>query len=386
MERLNFLFPKYLSGSLDEAEFTEFWQLLEQGDKLQQLSPELQKLWASEPQFSLTDREWEKKFKALKAERSPKQKGIPWYRYAAAAVLVLMLGSAALFYFKHQPQENLPVAKIANPAFKNDVLPGVTGATLTLADGKVIALDSKGNGLLAQQSGTEILAKDGSVVYNGINTNEKPEYNTLTTRNGQQFPVRLSDGSLVVLDAGSTITYPVAFKGDKRVVDINGRFWLEIAKDPNRPFFVRKGDKQVQVFGTHFNVSAYDDEEDMKVTLVEGSVKVSNGNVTSMLKPGQQALMAKNNNGIKVVENADVEQAIAWKNGLFDYKSGDITQVMRDAARWYDIEVVYEGGKPADTFTGGINRTATLTELLSILQMSRVHFKLEGRKLTVLSK
>jgi ferric-dicitrate binding protein FerR (iron transport regulator) len=144
---------------------------------------------------------------------------------------------------------------------------------------------------------------------------------------------------------------------------------------------------EVKVLGTHFNIKAFDDENDTKVTLLEGSVEVSGPEVNgihegAILVPGRQLSIFPQ--GSMRTQIVDVEQTVAWKNGLFDYTSSNITQVLRDAARWYDIEIAYEGNKPNDTFTGGIPRSASLTELLTILQMSRVRFKLEGKKLTVL--
>jgi ferric-dicitrate binding protein FerR (iron transport regulator) len=189
-----------------------------------------------------------------------------------------------------------------------------------------------------------------------------------------------------MLDAASTLRYPVSFTGKDRRVEINGQGWFEVAKDPKKPFYVTKGDKTVRVYGTHFNVEAYDDEKTLKVTLVEGSVKVSNGEVASMLRPGQQAVLSTSSSGVQVLKDVDIEQATAWKNGQFAFESTDLKDVMRQVERWYNIQVQYQGPVPTDQFTVGINRTATLQELLKILSISRVHFTLEGKILTVSAK
>lgn len=262
-------------------------------------------------------------------------------------------------------------------------MPGVTGATLTLADGTVVPLDSAGAQLSMMQGGTRIAAKNGTVEYTGESTSRQVLYNTLTTARGQQYPLRLSDGSLVLLDAGSSITYPAGFPADRRVVQVKGQAWFEIAKDAARPFIVNSDNKQVEVLGTSFNVKAYEDSPGVEVTLVEGAVRVTSGTENQVLKPGQQAILST---GIKLNTHADINEAIAWKDGNYEYKSRNLTYVMQDVARWYDIEIVYEGAKPTDTFTGGFSRSLTLTELLTILEMTGIHFKLEGRKLTVLSK
>lgn len=397
-QRLQILFDKYARGQASPEELHEFWQLLAATDKDGLLFDDLKVWWdkyegSDDLSAGVDGAKTLKRVLAGASRQETDYIGIhhrPGRRtrqmWAAAAAACLLIAFAAWFYFQRQGKELLPVAKIANPAYHNDVLPGVKGATLTLADGSVVQLDSAGNGLHLTQGNAQVSAANGTVVYSGESAATSTAYNTLTTRKGQQYPLRLSDGSLVILDAGSSITYPVTFQDKNRVVKVEGQAWFEIARDTARPFIVQHRNKQVQVYGTHFNVKAYDDEPDLRVTLAEGSIKVSNGTVSQMLVPGQQAILSKSGDGIRVDANADIEETIAWKNGLFEYKSKDLTHVMRDVARWYDIEVVYDGPKPTDTFTGGISRAVTLTELLTILEMSRIHFKLDGRKLTVLSR
>jgi hypothetical protein len=396
--RLAYLFDKYATGGASGPELEEFWQLVSQLDEKDTL-PDAMKSWWNRYQgeYDLSiGVDGEKTLKRIL--QAPKEKDPNYlkihhtplhalYRKAAvAAIFLLLLGSGMFWYINASRKEAFPAARITNPAFKNDVMPGVNGATLTLASGTQLSLNNGGNGVVAQLGNSQIIASHGVLSYLGTDKYEAMGYNTLATHRGQQFSLRLSDGSAVVLDAGSSITYPVTFKGNERSVEINGQAWFEIAKDAARPFFVKKGNKRVEVLGTQFNVHAYDDEVDSRITLVEGSIRVDNGTASNMLTPGQQAVLSNTSSGIRMVVNADVDEAIAWKNGQFEFRSSAIDQVLRDAARWYDIEIEYSGEKPTDTFTGGINRAATLTELLSILEMSNVHFKLEGRKLTVYSK
>ncbi|SHL68387.1 FecR family protein [Chitinophaga jiangningensis] len=383
LKRLHDLFGKYASGDASAAELQEFWQLVATHGEEDFLSEQMQQWWGQEEDLQLGV-SGEKTLQRIlsKMPAQPKVRRLKPLWAAAAAIIIMAF---ALFYFLHQPPASkLPVAKVTNPSFKNDVMPGVTGATLTLADGTVVPLDSAGSQLSLLQGGTRVAAVNGTISYNGAPTSpEKIIYNTLTTRRGQQYPLRLSDGSLVILDAGSTITYPVGFPADKRKVQVHGQAWFEIAADAARPFIVKNEQKSIVVLGTSFNVKAYE-EADLEVTLVAGSVRVSNGSSNKVLLPGQQAVLSGND--INVNGNAAISEAIAWKDGNFEYKSRSLTHVMQDVARWYDIDIVYEGAKPTDTFTGGFSRTITLTELLTILEMSRIHFKLEGRKLTVLSR
>ncbi|ASZ11974.1 FecR domain-containing protein [Chitinophaga pendula] len=396
-QRLQVLFDKYASGQATSEELQEFWQLVAATDDDDEVLSGNLKIWWDnyEEKYNLSAGvDGAKTLKRILAADNQKQidySGIhhrPVRRLRqiwAAAVILLLIGTASWYYIQQHSNEP-PLAKRSNTVYKNDILPGATGAVLTLADGSQVQLDSAGKDLQLTQGNAKISASNGTVIYSGQGIDTHTTYNTLTTYKGQQYPLRLSDGSLVMLDAGSSITYPVIFTGGKREVLIQGQVWFEIAKDSSQPFIVKYNNKQVQVYGTHFNIKAYDDEPDLRVTLAEGSIKVTSGTVSQMLIPGQQAILSRNDNGIRIDTHADIQETIAWKNGQFEYKSKDLTYVMRDIARWYNIEVVYDGPKPADTFTGGFSRSVTLTELLTILEISRVHFKLEGRKLTVLSR
>jgi ferric-dicitrate binding protein FerR (iron transport regulator) len=156
-----------------------------------------------------------------------------------------------------------------------------------------------------------------------------------------------------------------------------------VAKDKQKPFKVKVGDMQVAVLGTHFNIMAYDDEAAIKTTLLEGSVQVSRGAENNLLRPGQQAQLSIKGN-IKVVSNADVAEAVAWKNGLTSFKNADVKSIMRQVARWYNVEVTYEGNIPERIFTGEIARNANLSAILKVLQLSGIHFKLEGKTIVVM--
>jgi ferric-dicitrate binding protein FerR (iron transport regulator) len=378
VERLQYLFGKYASGEATTDELQEFWQLVSAHGEEGLLMEEMQEWWEKEDLSAGVN--GEKTLQRVLSKPAPVRRLRPLW---AAAAAVLLLG-CALFYFLHEPHSKpAPVARIIKSSYKNDVMPGVTGATLTLADGTVVPLDSAGARLSMTQGGTRIAAKNGTVEYTSESASPQVLYNTLTTGRGQQFPLRLSDGSLVLLDAGSSITYPAGFPADRRVVQVKGQAWFEIAKDAARPFIVNSDNKQIEVLGTSFNVKAYEENPGVEVTLVEGAVRVTSGTESQVMKPGQQAVLST---GIKLNTHADINEAVAWKDGNYEYKSRNLTYVMQDVARWYDIEIIYEGAKPTDTFTGGFSRSLTLTELLTILEMTGIHFKLEGRKLTVLSK
>ena len=268
----------------------------------------------------------------------------------------------------------------------NTITPGGNKAVLTLADGSKIVLDSAHNGQLAQQGNAKVVNQDGHVTYHAGGKDGEIVYNTMATPRGGQYQLVLPDGTKVWLNAASSIKYPTTFAGKERKVTLTGEAYFEVAKR-NNPFIVSiqspSGDGEVEVLGTHFNVNAYGDEEMVKTTLLEGSVKLVRNNKSILLRPGQQAGYG-NNDGPELLKDADMEEAVAWKNGVFLFNEAGIETVMRQVERWYDIEVSYAGKIPAGHFSGTVNRNANITQVLKILELSDVHFRIEGRKIIVL--
>lgn len=258
-----------------------------------------------------------------------------------------------------------------------DVDPGSNKATLTLADGSKIELNAAVNGTLAEQVGARInKTTDGQIQYILTNSNKTSEgSNSITTPNGGTYQVILPDGSKVWLNASSSLKYPVSFVNkNERKVEIIGEAYFQVAHNAARPFRVVTGKQTVEVLGTHFNVNGYKDDQHIITTLEEGSVKVSDTGGNKMLQPGEQSL---NVNGNLNIKQADMETALAWKNGNIIFKSASIEEIMREVHRWYDIEVVYEGRIPKRVFSGGISRDSKLSVLLSILNDSGINFELK---------
>jgi ferric-dicitrate binding protein FerR (iron transport regulator) len=268
--------------------------------------------------------------------------------------------------------------------FKDDVSPGGDKAVLTLADGSNIVLDEAQNGTLAQQGNAKIIKLDGKLSYDLTNNDPKEVvYNTISTPKGGQYQLELPDGSRVWLNASSSIHFPTSFTEKERRVEITGEAYFEVAKNLVKPFIVGVNNSEVQVVGTHFNINSYNDEEDVKTTLLEGAVRFVNGATTSMLKPGQQSRLAKNGS-IKVESDVDVEKVVAWKNGLFDFENAGIETVMRQLSRWYDVEVEYNG-KPDDLFIAEMHRNIKLSDALKALELTgKVRFDIEGKKIIVM--
>lgn len=307
-----------------------------------------------------------------------------WIRRIAAAAAIIATVATVTLLVNRGSKSTPPVAsaKTQQERFKNDVAPGQNGAVLTLSNGKTIILDSAGNGSLAEECGTDIIKKDGQVIYSSQSGKSELLYNTMATSRGRQFKLVLSDGSTVWLNAESSITYPTVFTGNERKVNITGEAYFEIAHNAQMPFVVEKNEMRVQVLGTHFNINSYDDESSINITLLEGSLKVSKNNVSSLIKPGQQAQLQ--NQQIKVISDADIDAVMAWKNGYFDFGGKDIGVLMRQLARWYDVDVVYDK-KINDLFFATIPRNTNLSDVLKALELTgKVKFAIINKTIHVL--
>lgn len=308
---------------------------------------------------------------------------LPYWRMAAAAVFILIAGVSAYFIFEGQKVETTTALQSAPPV-QADLKPGGNIAVLTLSDGSAIVLDSAGTGTISQQGGTQVVKMaDGQLAYkDAVGTSNKVMYNTLSTPKGGQYQLTLPDGSLVWLNAASSITFPTQFTGNERSVTLDGEAYFEVATNAKMPFVVQTDEKKVMVLGTQFNVNAYKEEPVFKTTLLEGSVAVSNATGEVKLVPGQEASIHPATKNIKLAP-ADVEQAIAWKNGLFSFYNADLKTVMRQVARWYDVEVVYEGEPSGQRFVGEVPRNSKASEVLKILELSNVNYRIEGKKIIV---
>jgi ferric-dicitrate binding protein FerR (iron transport regulator) len=252
---------------------------------------------------------------------------------------------------------------------------------LTLSDGSQIVLDSLGNGMVANQKGTKIMLKNGLLAYKAGAVQDEIIYNTLSTPKGRQFNISLPDGTNVWLNSGSSIRYPISFPGGERKVVVTGEAYFEVAADKSKPFFVEiNGKNLVEVLGTRFNVNAYEDESLTKTTLLEGAVRVG----AVLLHPGQQGQVKTGSHTAVQTVSVDVDKVMAWRRGFFNFEDAHVDEVMRQLARWYDLEVVYEGNVPPIVFGGELSRNISLSGILKALEDSKVHFRVEGRRITVL--
>lgn len=319
----------------------------------------------------------------------------------AAAVFILLIAGAAFLFFKqaHPKESTKPFASIQSS--RQDRMPGSTKAILTLGDGRTIVLDSTANGELALQGNTKITKLgNGGLIYDvshrqTAGNNSVVSYNMLSTPRAAQYQLVLPDGSKVWLNTASSIRYPTAFAGRERKVEITGEAYFEVAKNPSMPFRVlvvtppgKEGGApsaagtEIEVLGTHFNVNAYTDERTINTTLLEGSVRINKGARQVTIKPGEQAKL--NTAGAIEVENANLEETMAWKRGLFQFdQPATLEVVMRQIARWYDVEILYERDISNDRFQGKMYRDENLSRILKILELSGLRFRIEGKKIIV---
>jgi ferric-dicitrate binding protein FerR (iron transport regulator) len=301
--------------------------------------------------------------------------------WAAAVVAGLLFASG--LYFLLRPVATVKPTPALAQRYKNDIAPGGNKAMLTLADGSHIVLDEAQNDTLGKQGSTSIIKlQNGQLLYHATGATTPVTYNTLSTPRGGQYQLTLPDGTQVWLNAASSLHFPTAFTGNNRTVELTGEGYFEVAPLPGKPFLVKANGADITVLGTHFNIMGYTNENAMAVTLLEGAVNVGRNGTVKKLLPGQQARIS-NNNSITIT-GTDVQEAVAWKNGFFIFDRADITTVMRQLERWYDIEVVYEGTPPEMRFGGGMQRSLPLSGILKILEKNGVLFKIEGRKITVL--
>jgi transmembrane sensor len=376
-DQIQYLWKQVFSGQATEAERHALNQLLADDtykDEIERLLHETyEEMEESSGFFSLAQKEAMLR-NITESQRKP-GRTLPIWRWAAAAAVLVGLVAVGIQYFKspHTP----PAVKIA----AGEVMPGSNKAVLTLADGSSIVLDDASNGELAKQPGASVVKLDsGSLAYTRTPADGKLVYNTLTTPRGGQYRLVLPDGTVAWLNAASSITYPTAFSGRERSVETSGEVYFEVAHNAQQPFLVKTARQQIEVLGTHFNINAYQDEAAINTTLLEGAIKVVPLGTTAKVmlpKPGQQTSYHLQTGHIQV-KPANTATAIAWKNGLFSFEKAGIQEVMRQLSRWYNVDVIYEGNIPSQTFSGDIYRNLELSKALEMLGFVGFHFKIEN--------
>ncbi|MNK50590.1 fec operon regulator FecR [compost metagenome] len=395
--RLQFLLKLLVDHEINEQELEELASLLSQPDNEEAIDAQFKNTWdnvgaqeeLSESLYSkITDHP---RFSvALHQEKVPKIKPNRilnlWY-YAAATVLVCCSVGLGIYFYQSgggHPQKAIRMqhAQLSGKSKKEKAY-----VTLTLSSGKELALDEAAVGKIVTEDHVVITkSKDGQLVYDLSKTVDDGNlaYNTITTPVGSNYQVVLSDGTKVWLNAKSSLKFPVVFKGAERRVELSGEAYFEVAHNKKQPFLLTAKEMNVQVLGTHFNVSAYDDDQTVKASLLEGTIKANYNNASLLLKPGQQALL-KNEVGSLTQHSFDADEVMDWRNGYFIFRNEPINEIMKKISRWYHIEVNYQGQLSKEAFGGKYLKSNSLTELLSSLELTgTVKFRIEGRRVTVM--
>jgi transmembrane sensor len=391
-KRLSYLFDRYIAGHISFDERNELMQLLADKANEEEVKILFEKAWDDfEPSNAVfTDEQSDEMLrKALNSDNPGALKywlstKLLWSWVAAA---VILLGfSTGLYLFSGRPKDQKHIVQNLTP-----ITPGKNKAILILANGSKVTLDDASNGEIARQSGIKITkTAKGELIYtvqssNPIAQNTKIDYNTIETPRGGQYQVNLPDGSKVWLNAASSLRFPVAFSGGERKVELKGEAYFEVAKNKALPFRVVSNNQVVEVLGTHFNINSYQDENETKTTLLEGSVKVSTPTKGyAILKPGQESVINLSVPNI-IVKDADTEEALAWKNGYFVFANEGIESVMRKISRWYDVDIEYLGNVSQKSVWGSVSRYKNVSEVLKMLELTgSIHFKIEERRITVM--
>ena len=380
------MLKRYADNSASAEEVKEMLVLLKTAGGEVALKELVTEIWNEDETPPLSEKDWDRMWSAVDQEMGTRPVRVQRIWGSIAAALLLMVGAGAA-YWKLAGREK-KAEPVAAQNVKKDIAPGGNKAVLTLANGSTIVLDNAHDGVLAQQGGTNIMKLDaGSLAYNTEGRGSVAlMYNTIATPNGGQYQVILPDGSKVWLNAASSLRFPTRFEGKERSVELTGEAYFEVAKNGSKPFRVKLpgNGMDVQVLGTEFDVMAYANEQTSNTTLVSGKVNVVSKGSVRMLEPGKQAILDNQTKDMRVAD-ANVEQVVAWKNGLFRFRETGIRELMRQVERWYNVQVVYEAEGKDQDFTGVVSRSQPVSALLQMLELTgTVHFRIEDKKIIVL--
>jgi transmembrane sensor len=383
--RIHYLLQQFTTGQLNQSEKQELLDLAEGNSSF--ITDEIVRMIIAEEEIhanDVTDKRWtpilNKILAVDKPARTSRRILMSRLRWAAAAVVFVVFSFTTY----------ISLTKKREHIFASDVAPGGNKAILTLADGKKISLSDAANGDLIEQAGISIAkTANGQLVYNIVksdNVIDDSKVNTISTPNGGEWEIRLPDGSIVWLNAASSLQYPLNIASSKqRKVQLTGEAYFEVARDKTRPFLVKTAKQELEVLGTHFNINSYNDEYVTRTTLLEGSIRVSdlNSTETQVLQPGEQSVLSPSN-GIEVNKVA-TDEAIAWKNGYFMFNNEKQESILRKLARWYNVEIEYANPAAKDVmYYGTVSRFEKISKVLTKFeQTGEVRFDIKGNKVIV---
>jgi transmembrane sensor len=385
--RLKYLYNQYLNDQCSPAELAELKLLLKQSDNQEELEGVMEDAWYELDETALPALPGDKADRIFQQASVRARHYNHWWMKAAAAILLLASSWGIWHFMQNKQPAGNRFAAGSIPLHAQRFEPG-NKATLQLANGSNIVLNDIPTGKAVRMAGIKISkTAAGQVIYEVDQTtgNEASNaINTITTPRGGQHEIVLADGSKVWLNASSSLRFPVAFSKTERTVELSGEAYFEVAKDPSKPFSVNANGTTVAVFGTHFNINAYSDNSFVTATLLEGSVRFKKAGASVLLVPGQQGSVLNNETGIKV-SAADMEKVMGWKNGYFVFRDENIVDIMKQVARWYDVDIEFVGDLSEREFGGTVSRYKNITELLDNMQLTKtIHYKIEGKKVLIM--
>lgn len=394
--RLHLLMKALSNNKIGKEDLDELVALLNQSDNEAIVDSEMKKIWAREKSsvensddqlYSriVSNARFKKVQKPAKTFSFSSRLGMFYY----AASILLVCGFGLVYYaYKNQPNTRGAISQSAKKV-QPDKINNTTDPILTLANGEQIVLSKVGNGTLSLENNVAVAKiSDGQLSYrqSSSDTSNPTEtsFHTISTPIGGSYQLTLPDGTKVWLNAMSSLKFPVVFTANQRNVELQGEGYFEVASDHSKPFSVAAKGMKVRVLGTHFNISAYANDDAVRASLVEGSIRAENQSSAMLVAPGQQAVLKDGFGAIKV-KPVNIQDAIAWTNGNFVFRNEPIEEIMKKISRWYNIEVKYEGDSKRQEFGGKYYKQNSLSELLSSLALTgTVKFKIDGRRVTVM--
>ncbi len=396
---LKYLMSQFASNTCTREEFDQLMVLVGDMEDDEGLTEEMSRYWDKIQFNGSISPEWKERFVILQKESVRREqvagpavapRRVILRKWIAAAAVVITLAGG--YFVQQRNGETIrgkaDVVKTKEPAVP--VEPGRNRALLTLADGSVIGLDTSARGKIATQGGVKIIkGEEGEILYYS-DRQKTPEagFNTIVTPKGGKYCVVLSDGTKVWLNAASSIRFPAGFENGVREVVLTGEAFFEVTKSCGKPFHVRAGNISVEVLGTKFNINAYREEGRISTTLVQGKIRVSkpaDGSSSQglLLKPGRQANLADNGT-LTVDQSPHIDEVLAWKNGVFNFVNTPVPEILREIARWYDLEIIYDGGTPDKRLTGTFSRNVGLDQLTEMLRYAGINMRIDKKRLLIL--
>ncbi|NGF56421.1 DUF4974 domain-containing protein [Parapedobacter sp. SGR-10] len=372
------LVARYLEGDISDEELRELMDTVERYPSLRSwveskdISLEKIRERLTEYQSFDLEKEWQSVLARRDTIRTPMYK--KWWAIAASIIAVCLVGGALLLNNKESTNK---IADTSSPQI--EIVPGREIATLTLSDGSTVQLGEAGRNMVVD--GNTTLDVTGDMLDYRQAKDAEAHIHKLRVPLGGTYHIQLADGTKVWLNADSELEFPASFVGNERPVKVRGEAYFEIAKDPSRPFKVEVGDTEVEALGTAFNINTHLYQGKIKTILTEGKIKVSTNGEYKVIEHGYETISGQGN---ITIGKADLEEALAWKDGYFYFNSKSLKEVLEDVARWYKVDVDIRPVLSDKRYVGGIKKSESIAAVCSVLSdLTSYNIALENKKLVV---